>query len=75
MRWELGHLWRGPRAALPLPIECHNVESLAFSAMVLLTPGEFLIELDKLFSSTKDKGSVYVVMKRSACPISCFESP
>lgn len=31
-----------------------------------LTPGEFLIELDKLFSSTREKGSVYVVMKRSA---------
>jgi hypothetical protein len=34
--------------------------------MVLLNPGEFLIELDKLFSATKGKGSVYVVMKRSA---------
>jgi Signal recognition particle 14kD protein len=32
-----------------------------------LTPGEFLVELDKLFSATKDKGSVYVVIKRSAC--------
>ena len=34
-----------------------------------LSPGEFLVELDKLFANTKDKGSVYVIAKRSACPV------
>lgn len=30
-----------------------------------LTPGEFLLELNKLYDMNKEKGSVYVEMKRS----------
>ena len=32
---------------------------------MLLSPGEFLNELDKLFQKTKEKGNIYIVMKRS----------
>jgi hypothetical protein len=34
--------------------------------MTRLKPQEFLISLDKLFESTREKGRVYVVMKHSA---------
>jgi Signal recognition particle 14kD protein len=34
--------------------------------MVLLAQTEFLRELDSLYSSASDRGSVYVCMKRSA---------
>ena len=30
-----------------------------------LTPGEFLLQLNKLYDMNKEKGSVYVEMKRS----------
>jgi hypothetical protein len=31
-----------------------------------VSPGEFLLQLDKLYAKQKEKGSVYVEMKRSA---------
>lgn len=34
-------------------------------AMVLLDNGKFLTELHRLFEGNKDKGSVFVTMKRS----------
>lgn len=36
--------------------------------MVLLDSGKFLTELHRLCEANKDKGSVFVTMKRSACP-------
>jgi hypothetical protein len=32
-----------------------------------LDPDKFLTELNRLFEANKQKGSVYVTMKRSAC--------
>lgn len=38
-----------------------------------LTPGEFLLQLNKLYDMNKEKGSVYVEMKRSTpLPLLCL---
>lgn len=37
-----------------------------------VSPGEFLLELDKLYARQKEKGSVYVEMKRSAYSLMLF---
>lgn len=44
-----------------------DIEEVIITTMVKLDADRFLNELGKLFERNKDKGSVFLTMKRSTC--------